>query len=106
LGWGPRLGLWAWSLVGVVVALTIVLFAVATVSEIVLPMTFAAVLAACFKPTARWLQRHGLKGTAAAGLVVLGLLALATGTAFAPVQGVTEQTSRLLTPSTRRSRPP
>ena len=95
LGWGPRLGIWAWSFVGAVVALTIVLFGVATVSEIVLPLTFAAVLAVCFKPMATWLQRHGLKGTAAAGLVVLGLIALATVAGFATVQGVVQQTSEI-----------
>ena len=57
LGWGPRLGVWAWSFVGVVVAITIVLFAVAAVSEIMLPLTFAAVLAVCFRP------RRGSTGT-------------------------------------------
>jgi putative heme transporter len=66
LSWGPRIGIWAWSFVGVVAALTIVLFAVATVSEIVLPLTFAAVLAVCFKPMATSLQRHGIKDTASA----------------------------------------
>jgi predicted PurR-regulated permease PerM len=95
ISWGPRLGIWAWSFVGFVVALTIVVFAVGAVSEIVLPLTFAAVLAVCFKPMARALQRRGLKGSAAAGVVVLGLLALATLVAVGTVRGVTDQTAEI-----------
>ncbi len=60
------LGIWGWSFVGLVVALTIVVLAVGAVSEIVLPLTFAAVLAVCFTPMARALQRRGLKRSAAA----------------------------------------
>ena len=41
-----------------------------------LPMTFAAVLAIVFKPLVGTLERHKLKPTLAAGLIVLGLLAL------------------------------
>ena len=40
----PKLGVWAWSFVGVVVATAIVVTALAAVSEIVLPLMFAAVL--------------------------------------------------------------
>ncbi|TRW45693.1 AI-2E family transporter [Georgenia yuyongxinii] len=95
ISWGPKLGIWAWSFVGVVAALTIIVLAVGTVSEIVLPLTFAAVLAVCFKPMARSLQRRGLKRSAAAGVVVLGLLALATVVAVGTVRGVTDQTAEI-----------
>jgi predicted PurR-regulated permease PerM len=50
LGRVPRLGVWAWSFVGFVVAAIIVCIALGAVSEIVLPMTFAAVLAVVFRP--------------------------------------------------------
>jgi predicted PurR-regulated permease PerM len=95
IGWGPKLGIWAWSLVGVVVAVTIVLFAVGAVSEIVLPLTFAAVLAVCFSPMAGGLVSRGLKPSAAAGLVVLGLLALALFVGYSTVRGVTQQTAEI-----------
>ena len=95
IGWGPKLGIWAWSFVGVVVAVTIVLFAVGAVSEIVLPLTFAAVLAVCFSPVAAALKRRGLKNSFAAGLVVLGLLALAVFVGFSIVRGVTQQTAEI-----------
>ena len=79
LSWVPKLGVWTWSFVGFVAATIIVVLALGAVSEIVLPMTFAAVLAVIFKPLVRTLRRHRFKPTLAAGVVVLGLLALMTG---------------------------
>jgi putative heme transporter len=95
LGWAPKLGIWAWSFVGFVVAMTIVVTALAAVSEIVLPLTFAAVLAIVFKPLVGSLERRGLRPALAAGLVVLGLLALMTGVVVATVRGVTAQTDQI-----------
>ncbi len=75
--------------------MSIVVGALSAVSEIVLPLTFAAVLAVVFQPMVQSLQRHKLKPTYAAGLVVLGLLALMTVVLVATVQGVTEQTDQI-----------
>ena len=86
----PRLGVWSWSFVGLVAATIIVVAALAAVSEIVLPLTFAAVLAVIFKPLVGVLERHKFKPTLAAGVVVLGLLALMAGVVVATVRGVTE----------------
>jgi putative heme transporter len=91
----PRLGVWAWSFVGFVVASVIVAIALGAVSEIVLPMTFAAVLAVVFRPLVGTLHRRGLKPTLAAGLVVLGLLALMVGVIVGTVRGVTEQADEI-----------
>jgi predicted PurR-regulated permease PerM len=91
----PRLGIWAWSFVGVVITIVIIVFALAAVSEIVLPLTFAAVLAVVFKPLAGMLQRRGLKPSLAAGLVVLGLAALMAFVLVATVRGVTDQAGQL-----------
>ena len=91
----PRVGVWAWSFVGFVVATIIVVAALGAVSEIVLPLTFAAVLAVIFKPLVGVLERHRFKPTLAAGLVVLGLLALMTGVVVATVRGVTDQADQI-----------
>jgi putative heme transporter len=91
----PRLGVWAWSFVGLVVASIIVFIALAAVSEIVLPMTFAAVLAIIFRPFVGVLVRHKFKPTLAAGIVVLGLIALMAGVVFATVHGVVEQADEI-----------
>ena len=53
LGRVPRLGVWSWSFVGFVLAAIIVVTALAAVSEIVLPMTFAAVLAVVLQAARR-----------------------------------------------------
>ena len=95
LSWVPKLGVWAWSFVGFVTATVIVVLALAAVSEIVLPLTFAAVLAVIFKPLVGTLRRHRFKPTLAAGVVVLGLLALMTGVLVATVQGVMQQTDQI-----------
>jgi putative heme transporter len=95
VSWVPRVGVWAWSFVGVVVVTIIVVAALAAVSEIVLPLIFAAVLAVVFKPAAEALERRGLKPSLGAGLIVLGLLALATGIGVALVRGVTQQTDEI-----------
>lgn len=87
----PRVGLWAWSFVGVVAALAIIVAALAAVNEIVLPLTFAAVLAVVFKPAVGALRRRKVRPTVAAGVVVLGLLGLMVAVTFATVQGVVLQ---------------
>ena len=48
----PRLGVLAWSFIGAVIAPGIIVTALGAVSEIILPMTFAAVLAIIFRPMA------------------------------------------------------
>jgi predicted PurR-regulated permease PerM len=87
----PRLGVWAWSFVGSVIALVIIVTALGAVSEIVLPLLFAAVLAIIFKPLAVTLIRRGLKPSLAAGLIVLGLLAIGTVVVVATAKGILDQ---------------
>ena len=91
----PKLGIWAWCFVGVVIAAVIVAIVLGALSEIVLPMTFAAVLAIIFKPLAGILQRKGLKPPLAAGLIVLGLIALMLLVFVATVRGVTAQADEI-----------
>jgi len=93
--WVPKVGVGAWSFVGFVVATALVVTALGAVSEIVLPMTFAAVLAVIFKPLVGVLKRHKIKSSAAAGLIVLGLAALTIGVVYATVQGMLEQTDQI-----------
>jgi Predicted permease len=57
----PKIGVWAWSFVGVIAATIIVVAALAAVSEIVLPLMFAAVLAVSFKPAVEILVHHRFK---------------------------------------------
>jgi predicted PurR-regulated permease PerM len=95
LGWVPKVGIGAWSFVGFVVATAIVVTALAAVSEIALPLTFAAVLAVVFQPVVERLEGHKLKSTYAAGLVVVGLLGLMAFVVVATVQGVLDVTDQI-----------
>jgi predicted PurR-regulated permease PerM len=90
----PKLGVWAWSFVGFVAATVIIVLALGAVSEIILPLTFAAVLAVIFKPLVGKLQSK-LKPSLAAGLIVLGLLALGVGVVVATVRGVADQRDQI-----------
>ena len=91
----PKLGVWSWAFVGFTAAAVIIVIGLGALSEIVLPMLFAAVLAICFKPLVGVLQRHKLKPTLAAGVVVLGLLLLMGGIVVATVRGVTDQADQI-----------
>ena len=91
----PKIGVLAWSFVGVVVATIIIVTAFGYVSEILLPLLFAAVLAVIFKPLVGSLQRRGLKPSLAAGLIVLGLLLLMAVVLVATVKGVLDQTDEI-----------
>jgi putative heme transporter len=91
----PRLGVWSWGFVGIVTAAIIIVVALAAVSEIVLPMTFAAVLAVIFKPLAGTLQRHRWKPSLAAGVILLCLLAVVGVVVVATVRGVIQQADQI-----------
>jgi predicted PurR-regulated permease PerM len=65
------------------------------VSEILLPLLFAAVLAVIFKPLVGRLEGHRFKPSLAAGLIVLGLLILMTVVMVATVRGVVDQTDEI-----------
>ena len=91
----PKIGVWSWAFVGFTAAAVIVVIVLGAVSEIALPMLFAAVLAIIFRPLVGVLQRHKLKPTLAAGAVVLGLLLLMAGVIVATVRGVTDQADQI-----------
>ena len=91
----PKIGVWSWAFVGFTIAAVIVVIVLGALSEIVLPMLFAAVLAIIFKPLVGVLQRHNLKPTLAAGVIVLGLLLLMAGVVVATVRGVTDQADQI-----------
>ena len=91
----PRLGVWSWAFVGFTAAAVIVVVVLGALSEIVLPMLLAVVLAIMFRPLVGVLQRHKLKPSLAAGAVVLGLLLLMTGVLVATARGVIDQADQI-----------
>jgi putative heme transporter len=87
----------AWAFVGICVAIAIVASGFAVIGEVMLPLVFAAVLAVCFRPLASRLQRNEHVSTgAASGVVVLGLLGLACGVAWAAIRGIVSQSGEVM----------
>ncbi len=69
-----RGGRLAWAFVGLCLAAAIVFSALAVASSVVLPLFLAVVLAILFRPLVRWLERHHLPASLAAGVVVVSLV--------------------------------
>jgi predicted PurR-regulated permease PerM len=90
-----RVGVAAWTFIGVVLMVAIVVVAVGFIAEVAIPVMLAALLAVVFKPAADWLLRHGLRPALAAVLVVIGLGALVGGVAAAVIAGMNSQSSEI-----------
>lgn len=86
-----RVGAACWSVVGIVVILVILTAALATVSEVVLPLVFGVVLAVLFAPLCRAIQRHGWRPALASMAVVVGLIVVSAGAVLMAVTAVVEQ---------------
>src|ERR687898_719131 len=91
-----QLGLGAWSLLGIIGLTAVAVLGLATVSSVVLPMLFAMVLAVVFRPLGARLERRGVPPSLAAGIVVLGLVALCIAVVVLTVRGVISQTDLIV----------
>lgn len=91
-----QFGLAAWSLIGIFVLVGAVVVGLATISSVVLPLLFAAVMAVLFRPLAVRLTRARIPEALAAGLVVLVLVAVIAGVATLAVRGIVDQGDDLL----------
>ncbi len=92
-----RLGLASWSLIGMIVLVGLVVYGLAAVSSLVLPLLFAMVFAVVFRPLVTRITRLGLRPAAAAGLMVVGLLAVCGGVVVMTINGVVDQSDRITT---------
>lgn len=69
---------WSWRLTVIAIALSGLIYALSRISEIVIPVLVALLLAALLNPVKAWLQRAMPSGLAS-GLTVLGTLAVISG---------------------------
>jgi predicted PurR-regulated permease PerM len=83
--------------VGLCVAATIVLSALAVASSVVLPLFLAVVLAILFRPLVRWLQRNHLPAPLAAGVVVVALVLASIAFIWMVVVGIIRAADELMT---------
>jgi predicted PurR-regulated permease PerM len=91
-----RAGRLAWGFVGLCIAAAIVLSALAIASSVVLPLFLAVVLAVLFRPLVRWLQRHRLPASLAAGLVVISLVLASIAFIWMVVVGIIREADELI----------
>ena len=89
-----RLGLVAWSLVGFVIVLTVVIGVLASLSSLVFPLLFAGVLAVIFRPIAARLEQR-MPAALASIVVVVGVVLFVIGLVVAVTHGITSQTTRI-----------
>ncbi len=90
-----RLGVTAWTVIGVVIVLGIVVNVLAAVSELMLPLVFAVMLGAVVYPLATWLRKHGARPALASAVVVIGLVITGVGVVLLTVKAIVQQTGEL-----------
>ena len=92
-----RVGIAAWTVIGVVLVVGIIVLALGALAEVAIPVVLAALLAVVFKPMSDRLVRSGRSPALASGIVLIGLVALLGTVAVACVSGVTSQSTEIST---------
>jgi predicted PurR-regulated permease PerM len=93
--WLRDLGLLAWFLVGVGVALVGAIWILDTTSTIVVPVVVGSIVAAVAGPGVAYLQRRGVPRAAGAAIVLLAVLALSAVVFLLVVGGIVENQSEI-----------
>jgi putative heme transporter len=94
--WFQTLGRGAWLLVGIAVLLGIAFFVLGLISDLVIPLVFAAILAAIFVPLVDRLERWGVARWLGAPLVVLLAIGVVSVIAWMVVAGLLGQGREIL----------
>lgn len=94
--WFQTLGRGAWLLVGIAVLLAIAFFLLGLISDLVIPLVFAAILAAIFVPLVDRLERWRLPRWLGAPLVVLLVIGVVSVFAWMVVAGLVGQGREIL----------
>jgi len=69
----------AWRLLAIVAAVALTVYALAYLRVVVVPLIVALLLSTALRPPTRWLARHRFSDAAAAGTVMLGMVAILAG---------------------------
>ena len=95
--WFQTLGRGAWLLVGIAVLTAIVFFLLGLISDLLIPLVFAAILAAIFVPLVDRLERWRLPRWLGAPLVVLLAIGVVSLVAWMVVAGLLGRDREILT---------
>ena len=82
LPWVRRVGTNSWMFTGMMVALALIVVVIAATRDITAPLAVGVFLAVVCVPIVTWLEQHGVKRAAGAGIVVAGLFVVFAGCAF------------------------
>jgi predicted PurR-regulated permease PerM len=93
--WFKRAGVASWYLIGIVVVLAGLAYALSALATLVVPTLFAVLLGATFLPVVDWLQRHHVGRAWGALLVTVGIVVGAFGLAALMTIGVIHQWSTI-----------
>lgn len=93
--WLRDLGITAWLLVGVALALVGAVWLLSLTHVIVLPVIAAAVVASVTSPLVGWMSRHRVPRAVGAALVLLAIVALAIGLIVLVFTGIASQADHL-----------
>jgi putative heme transporter len=99
--WLRDLGFASWLLAGFVLIIIGVIWLLGQTSTIVMPVILACVLGAVAAPIVERLSRHRVPRAAGAGLVLLGLIAIAALILFLVVHGISSESSEVSTEASK-----
>ena len=94
-GWVRRVGMNSWMFIGIVIALSVIVVAIAATRDITGPLAIGVFLAIVFLPVVGWLEKHGIKRGASAFLVLVGLFIVIGGTGLITVEALSSQSDVL-----------
>ena len=94
-GWVRRVGMNSWMFIGIVIALSVIVVAIAATRDITGPLAIGVFLAIVFLPVVGWLENHGIKRGASAFLVLVGLFIVIGGTGLITVEALSSQSDVL-----------
>lgn len=93
--WFRRLGVLSWYFIGIVLALSLVVALLGATSDLVAPVTMAAVLAVVFQPLAERLVERGVPRPLAAVSVLIGLIIVVVATIWLVAANLVQQAAEL-----------
>lgn len=91
-----RIGIAAWSAIGIIVLALLIAGGISALSGILVPLVIAVILGTVLEPIVAWLVRHRMSRALAATVVLLLALVLVAGISIAVVNGLIQQTPEIM----------
>ena len=95
LPWVRRVGTNSWMFTGMMVALALIVVVIAATRDITAPLAVGVFLAVVCVPIVTWLEQHGVKRAAGAGIVLAGLFVVFAGCAFITAEALWSQSDAI-----------